>query len=117
MWRAAFMGSTSRCSPFADHRTLLTLRRYMLEHSPVPVVVVRPERKVRRDIEARRADPKRGTSITSAISRSASDKPEYLLRASHSPTRPQTGSSELQVPTERRSKKSLDLRKTLTSPA
>lgn len=40
VWRATFMGSTSK---------------YCLSSSPVPVVVVRPERKVRKSIEARKA--------------------------------------------------------------
>jgi len=33
--------------------------RWCLTHSPVPVIVVRPERKVKKTIEKRRADPKR----------------------------------------------------------
>jgi len=48
-WGAAFgapgMGSVSK---------------YCLSHSPVPVIVVRPERKVKKAMEKRRADPKRG---------------------------------------------------------
>lgn len=48
-WGAAFgapgMGSVSK---------------YCLCHSPVPVIVVRPERKVKKAMEKRRADPKRG---------------------------------------------------------
>ncbi|KAF8843545.1 hypothetical protein BDN67DRAFT_994978 [Paxillus ammoniavirescens] len=34
---------------------------YALSHSPVPIIVVRPERKVRKVREKRRRDPKRGT--------------------------------------------------------
>jgi len=34
--------------------------KYCLRHSPVPVVVVRPESKVRKTLDKRRADPKRG---------------------------------------------------------
>ena len=41
--------------------TLTVLNRYCLTHSPVPIIVVRPERKVRKAVEKRRADPKRGT--------------------------------------------------------
>ncbi|TDL27897.1 hypothetical protein BD410DRAFT_781812 [Rickenella mellea] len=37
-----------------------SVSKYCLSHSPVPVIVVRPERKVRKAIEKRRADPKRG---------------------------------------------------------
>ncbi|THH14787.1 hypothetical protein EW146_g5590 [Bondarzewia mesenterica] len=48
-WGAAFgapgMGSVSK---------------YCLSHSPVPIIVVRPESKVRKTMEKRRADPKRG---------------------------------------------------------
>jgi len=36
-----------------------SVSRYCVSHSPVPVVVVRPERKVRKTVEKRRADPKR----------------------------------------------------------
>ena len=35
--------------------------KYCLSHSPVPVIVVRPEGKVRKTMEKRRANPKRGT--------------------------------------------------------
>jgi len=34
--------------------------KWCLSHSPVPVIVVRPERNVQKNIEKRRADPKRG---------------------------------------------------------
>lgn len=48
-WGAAFgapgMGSVSK---------------YCLSHSPVPIIVVRPESKVRKAMEKRKADPKRG---------------------------------------------------------
>ncbi|KAF8351852.1 hypothetical protein F5887DRAFT_932694 [Amanita rubescens] len=37
-----------------------SISRYCLSHSPVPVIVVRPERKVRKAIEKRKADPNRG---------------------------------------------------------
>jgi len=37
-----------------------SISRYCLTHSPVPVIVVRPERKVRQALEKRKADPKRG---------------------------------------------------------
>ncbi|KAJ8507148.1 hypothetical protein ONZ45_g10450 [Pleurotus djamor] len=37
-----------------------SVSKYCLTHSPVPIIVVRPERKVRKAIEKRRADPKRG---------------------------------------------------------
>ncbi|KAG6864618.1 hypothetical protein C0991_008266 [Blastosporella zonata] len=38
-----------------------SVSKYCLTHSPVPIIVVRPERKVRKAVEKRRADPKRGT--------------------------------------------------------
>jgi nucleotide-binding universal stress UspA family protein len=40
--------------------TMGSVSRYCLSHSPVPIIVVRPERKVKKAIEKRRADPKRG---------------------------------------------------------
>ncbi|KAJ3811386.1 hypothetical protein F5876DRAFT_39804 [Lentinula aff. lateritia] len=41
--------------------TMGSISRYCLTHSPVPIIVVRPERKVKKTVEKRRADPKRGT--------------------------------------------------------
>ncbi|KII91847.1 hypothetical protein PLICRDRAFT_105317 [Plicaturopsis crispa FD-325 SS-3] len=38
-----------------------SVSKYCLSHSPVPIIVVRPERKVRKVLAKRRADPKRGT--------------------------------------------------------
>ncbi|KAJ7648426.1 hypothetical protein B0H17DRAFT_1103230, partial [Mycena rosella] len=38
-----------------------SVSKYCLTHSPVPIIVVRPERKVKKAVEKRRADPKRGT--------------------------------------------------------
>ncbi|KAG6334308.1 hypothetical protein ID866_4787 [Astraeus odoratus] len=38
-----------------------SVSKYALSHSPVPVIVVRPESKVRKVVEKRRRDPKRGT--------------------------------------------------------
>jgi len=37
-----------------------SVSRYCLSHSPVPIIVVRPERKVRKAQAKRKADPKRG---------------------------------------------------------
>ncbi|KAJ3561518.1 hypothetical protein NP233_g10146 [Leucocoprinus birnbaumii] len=37
-----------------------SVSKYCLSHSPVPVIVVRPERKVKKTVEKRKADPKRG---------------------------------------------------------
>jgi len=48
-WGAAF-GSSSMGS----------VSKYCLSHSPVPIIVVRPESKVRKAMAKRRADPKRG---------------------------------------------------------
>ncbi|KAF5373464.1 hypothetical protein D9615_009510 [Tricholomella constricta] len=42
-----------------------SVSKYCLTHSPVPIIVVRPERKVRKAVEKRRADPKRGTHFES----------------------------------------------------
>jgi len=38
-----------------------SVSKYCLSHSPVPIIVVRPEKKVRKVLAKRRADPKRGT--------------------------------------------------------
>lgn len=37
-----------------------SVSKYCLSHSPVPIIVVRPESKVRKAMAKRRADPKRG---------------------------------------------------------
>ncbi|KAJ7099266.1 hypothetical protein B0H15DRAFT_771283 [Mycena belliarum] len=42
-----------------------SVSKYCLTHSPVPIIVVRPERKVKKAMEKRRADPKRGTHFDS----------------------------------------------------
>ncbi|RDB17133.1 Universal stress protein A family protein C25B2.10 [Hypsizygus marmoreus] len=42
-----------------------SVSKYCLTHSPVPIIVVRPERKVRKAVEKRKADPKRGTHFES----------------------------------------------------
>ncbi|KAG8893661.1 hypothetical protein FRC01_013448, partial [Tulasnella sp. 417] len=36
-----------------------SVSRYCVSHSPVTVIVIRPERKVKKTVEKRRADPKR----------------------------------------------------------
>ncbi|KAJ7647965.1 hypothetical protein FB45DRAFT_894893 [Roridomyces roridus] len=43
-----------------------SVSKYCLSHSPVPIIVVRPERKVKKTVEKRRADPKRGTHFEDA---------------------------------------------------
>ncbi|KAG6834158.1 hypothetical protein H0H93_011503 [Arthromyces matolae] len=42
-----------------------SVSKYCLSRSPVPIIVVRPEGKVRKAFEKRRADPKRGTHFDS----------------------------------------------------
>ncbi|KAF9558655.1 hypothetical protein CPC08DRAFT_709486 [Agrocybe pediades] len=42
-----------------------SVSKYCLSHSPVPVIVVRPGRKLRKAVEKRRADPKRGKHFES----------------------------------------------------
>lgn len=37
-----------------------SVSRFCVSHSPVPVIVVRPERKVKKHLEKRQNDPKRG---------------------------------------------------------
>lgn len=41
--------------------------RYCLSHSPVPIIVVRPEDKVRKTMAKRRADPKRGSHFEKCV--------------------------------------------------
>jgi len=61
-----------------------SVSKHCLSHSPVPVIVVRPERKVRKAFEKRRADPKRGTHFDQmlrssdilALSKSPSPRPD-----------------------------------------
>ena len=43
------------------------IRRYCLSHSPVPIIVVRPESKVRKTMAKRRADPKRGLHFDKCV--------------------------------------------------
>jgi hypothetical protein len=37
-----------------------SVSRYAVSHSPIPVIVVRPERKVKKYLEKRQNNPKRG---------------------------------------------------------
>ena len=78
-WGAAFgatgMGSVSKYAsppsavhPFMTRLTLVTVR-YCLSRSPVPIIVVRPESKVRKTMEKRRADPKRGKHFDEYVPR------------------------------------------------
>ncbi|EPS96385.1 hypothetical protein FOMPIDRAFT_141411 [Fomitopsis schrenkii] len=46
---------------FGTPGKLGSVSRYCLSHSPVPIIVVRPEDKVRKTMAKRRADPKRGS--------------------------------------------------------
>ncbi|OSX58355.1 hypothetical protein POSPLADRAFT_1049556 [Postia placenta MAD-698-R-SB12] len=45
---------------FGGQGRIGSVSRYCLSHSPVPIIVVRPEDKVRKTMAKRRADPKRG---------------------------------------------------------
>lgn len=67
-WGAAFgapgMGSVSK---------------YCLSHSPVPIIVVRPESKVRKAMEKRKADPKRGKHFDEYVALSSFVLYGYLL--------------------------------------
>jgi len=49
-----------------------SISRYCLSQSPVPVIVVRPERKVQQSMEKRRADPKWPKTQFEELSRSKS---------------------------------------------
>ena len=59
------IGSVSKSVNVSRYRLITTNstinQRYCLLHSPVPVIVVRPGRKLKKAVEKRRADPKRGT--------------------------------------------------------
>lgn len=44
-----------------------SVSKYCLSHSPVPVIVVRPGRKLKKAVEKRRADPKRGTHFGEGV--------------------------------------------------
>ncbi|KAI6020114.1 hypothetical protein BKA83DRAFT_4296104 [Pisolithus microcarpus] len=44
-----------------------SVSRYALSHSPVPVIVVRPESKVRKVLEKRKRNPKRGTHFDELV--------------------------------------------------
>jgi len=44
-----------------------SVSKYCLSHSPVPVIVVRPGRKLKKAVEKRRADPKRGTHFEERV--------------------------------------------------
>ena len=56
-WGAAFGGAG-----------MGSVSRYCLSHSPVPIIVVRPESNVRKTMEKRRNDPKRGTHFDEYVS-------------------------------------------------
>ncbi|KAI0031805.1 hypothetical protein K488DRAFT_86484 [Vararia minispora EC-137] len=61
--------------------------KYCLSHSPVPVIVVRPEAKVRKALDKRRADPKRGTHFDDgSLRRSQSRVTPVPITPSISPT-------------------------------
>jgi len=79
-WGAAFgapgMGSVSR---------------YCVSRSPVPVIVVRPEGNVRKGMQKRRADPKRGTHFEGL--KSTSNSAPASTRLSAPPRQPQAGTS------------------------
>jgi len=46
-----------------------SVSKYCLSHSPVPVIVVRPERKLRKAMAKRRKDPKRGRHFEEELTR------------------------------------------------
>jgi nucleotide-binding universal stress UspA family protein len=65
-WASAFTGGVGSVSryPISLSPQIVSnifVARHCLSRSPVPVIVVRPERKVRKTVEKRRADPKRRT--------------------------------------------------------
>lgn len=61
-----------------------SVSRYTLSHSPVPVIVVRPESKLRKVLEKRKRDPKRGTHFDELVREKSRN--ENLKRPSTSRT-------------------------------
>lgn len=84
VWRSAFMGSTSR---------------HCLAKSPVPVIVVRPERKVRKSLEARK--------MRSSYSNMVAERPPLSSRNSEGadPGHSRTPSVSVTPPDGRHSKR------------
>jgi len=61
-----------------------SVSKYCLSHSPVPVIVVRPESKVRKTMMKRRLDPKRGIHFEDKSNLSLSKSPTPNPRPSSS---------------------------------
>ncbi|KAL0945928.1 hypothetical protein HGRIS_012209 [Hohenbuehelia grisea] len=62
-----------------------SVSKYCLSHSPVPVIVVRPERKVRKAVEKRRNDPKRGRHFDGDIKAPAMNRSSPVARTAPVP--------------------------------
>jgi hypothetical protein len=62
-WGAAFGGASFG-----------SVSKYCLSRSPVPIIVVRPEAKVRKTLDKRRADPKRGKHFDEWVSAPAAGR-------------------------------------------
>lgn len=68
VWRSTFMGSTSK---------------YCLSSSPVPVIVVRPERKVRKSVEARKSRSSYGNLVNECVHRAVAYLPHVIMHQQH----------------------------------
>jgi nucleotide-binding universal stress UspA family protein len=68
-WGAAFGGASFG-----------SVSKYCLSRSPVPIIVVRPEAKVRKTLDKRRADPKRGKHFDEWVRSSEVQAPELTRK-------------------------------------
>ncbi|KIY48783.1 hypothetical protein FISHEDRAFT_73295 [Fistulina hepatica ATCC 64428] len=64
-WQIALAGSVGASRTMGAGMGIGSVSKYILARSPVPVIVVRPESNVRKTVEKRRADPRRGTHFES----------------------------------------------------
>jgi nucleotide-binding universal stress UspA family protein len=68
-----------------------SVSRWCLSHSPVPVIVVRPESKMKKEMQKRKANPKRGTMFAYVhFLLSLCDPYSSVDREPNSPTSPKT---------------------------
>ena len=66
-WQARERVKVGSVPPLPKLTADLCAFRYCLSHSPVPIIVVRPEEKVRKTMAKRRADPKRGSHFEKCV--------------------------------------------------
>lgn len=85
---------------FGGQGRIGSVSRYCLSHSPVPIIVVRPEDKVRKTMAKRRADPKRGQHFDECVIPRASYSagPVTERQTSRRLTKSRTHNGSLSVP-------------------